>query len=152
MDLIPDICNGCGEVTCTWKQCIPLTQVPVYQPPLFLGLQKGPGGQSLLVGKTAVELEADKKAEHQRQLRRAAIAFLKGVEWVNFCAKQAGLCKCPECETIAQQGVALVSRAPEKDRTRIVQDIMSCKKMNLDKTYLVNFWDYAELARYGITV
>ena len=152
MDLIPDICNGCGDPACTWKQCIPLTQVPVYQPPLFLGLQRGPGGQSLLVGKTAAELEADKKAEQQRQLRRWAIGLMKGMALADFCAQQAGLCRCPECETIAQQGVALTSRAPKKDRTRIVQDIMSCKKMNLDKDSPYYFWDYAELARYGITV
>ena len=154
MNLEFDICPGCGDPAYTCHGCVPLTQVPVYQPPpipLFLGLQKGPGGQALLVGKTAAELEADKKAEKQRQLRLMEALFKKGIEDIAWCKTQEGICgRCAECMEICKQGDALLKRALPGTGDVLYYSILACKKMDLGKHYLHYSWNYEELARCGI--
>lgn len=114
----------------------------------YLSYAKIPGqAQTILVGKTAAELEAEKL---QARFKSLPPEFQRTRIEEYRCEKSSETCGCPVCKAIEKKAETLASKMQKSQRGSFCMDVLSCKEMDLDAGYVSYFWNKSRLSTLGI--
>ena len=144
-------CPDCGYDGCDGF-CDARSQICLEAPEevRYLAIAKIPGQtQTILVGKTAAELQAEKFEAYRKTL---PLELQRNREEESRCEKTSQLCGCPVCKAVKNQAEALASKMKESQLGSFCMSILSCKQMDLDAGYVCFFWNKHLLSSLGIRI